>query len=231
MGTDRFEVEEVAFVGRTFEEYRHMFDLSEADLRGESVLDCPGGAGSFVATAAERGIDATAVDVMYDRPPAELAECCRADAAALVEQLPEKRDLFVWEFYDDIADRAAYFERAHDRFLADYPAGRTAGRYCYGELPTLPFPDGAFSVVLSAHLLFLFGDRFDYEFHVASLREFARVARDEVRVFPLTGLDTAPYDRLGDVIEALDADGYGVERRPVPFEFQQGATEMLVVTV
>ncbi len=84
--------------------------------------------------------------------------------------------------------------------------------------------------MLSAHLLFLYGDRFDYEFHLEALRELARVAADEVRIFPLQGLDAQPYDRLEDVITTLEAEGYHPEIVPVPFEFQRGSTEMLVLS-
>jgi hypothetical protein len=156
-----------------------------------------------------------------------LARRSREDVAAVAAQHEEKRDLFAWEFYDDPAERRAYLDRARDRFLADYPDGP----YVAAALPDLPFADGAFSLVVSAHFLFLYDDRLDHGFHVDALRELARVASREVRVFPLVGLDTSRYDRLDDVLAALDADGYGVAVRDVPFEFQRGATEMLVVEV
>ena len=45
----------------------------------------------------------------------------------------------------------------------------------------------------SSHLLFSYADRLDRAFHVASLRELARVGR-EVRVFPLVpmGMTESP---------------------------------------
>jgi predicted RNase H-like nuclease (RuvC/YqgF family) len=50
-------------------------------------------------------------------------------------------------------------------------------------------------------------------------------------VFPLVGLDTERYDRLDDVIATLEGNDLDVAVRSVPVEFQQGATEMLVVGV
>jgi hypothetical protein len=97
-------------------------------------------------------------------------------------------------------------------------------------VPDLPFETDAFSLALSANFLFLYGDRLDYEFHLASLRELARAAADEVRIFPLAALDTEPYDRLEDVMTTLRQEGYRVDTRTVPYEFQQGVDEMLVVT-
>lgn len=206
-----------------------MFDLGDAALSGP-VLDCPGGPGSFVAEATERGIDATAADIMYELPPAALAGRCREDYAAVVEQLPEKRELFTWEFYGSVEERAQLLERAYRRFLEDYPAGRRDGRYVYADLPTLPFPDDSFSLVLSAHFLFLYGDRLSQEFHRQTIEELLRVATGEVRLFPLVGLDTERYDRLDELIAHFREAGHAVEIRSVPFEFQKGATEMFVVS-
>ncbi|MDR1999119.1 MAG: hypothetical protein LBQ06_04145, partial [Frankiaceae bacterium] len=39
---------------RSFAEYRAMFDIADADLRG-SILDCPGGGSDFTARARELG--------------------------------------------------------------------------------------------------------------------------------------------------------------------------------
>lgn len=88
------------------------------------------------------------------------------------------------------------------------------------------FADREFSLLLSGHFLFTYGDRLDFDFHVASLREMLRVS-SEVRVFPLVGLDVRPYDRLGEVISALEAAGYRTEIHKVPYEFQRGSNHML----
>ena len=62
-------------------------------------------------------------------------------------------------------------------------------RYVVAALPRLPFDDGAFRLVLSAYLLFAYPDHLDEAAHERALRELLRVAREEVRVFPL--IDTA----------------------------------------
>lgn len=103
--------------------------------------------------------------------------------------------------------------------------------YVAAALPELPFADGAFDVALSAHLLFLYGDRLDVAFHRSALAELARVASDEVRVYPLCGLDTERYDRVDEAVAPLRAAGHIVSERAVPFEFQRGADEMLVVEI
>lgn len=226
-----FEVEEFAFIGRTFEEYKHMFHLDTETLADRTILDCPAGPDSFVARAHERGASVTGVDMMYDLLPDELAQQCRRDYEAVAEQLTEKRDLFTWEFYDTVENRKRLLRNAYETFLDDYAEGRHQDRYVYAELPNLPFADNMFSLVLSGHFLFLYDDQLDYDFHRQTLHELVRVASDEVRVFPLVGLDTERYNRLDDLIADLTAKGYTTDIQQVPFEFQQGATEMLVVTI
>jgi hypothetical protein len=230
MNDDRyeFEVEEFAIIGRTFTEYAHMFDLDLAALDGP-VLDCPSGVGSFVAGAHERGIPAVGSDIIYELSPEQLEQRCRTDYEQVATQLPEKEDLFNWDFYGNIERRLQFLKRAYETFLDDYATGREQ-RYVQVELPDLPFETNTFSLVLSAHFLFLYGDRLEYEFHLASLRELARVTRNEVRVFPLLELDTEQYRHLDRIIDALREDGLTVERTGVPFEFQNGANEMLVIT-
>jgi hypothetical protein len=231
--SDAFEVEtdEFVVIGRTFAEYCRLFDIDPDALVGETVLDCPSGVGSFVAEATDRGVDAVGADVLYDTPSAELARRCRRDFHDTVRQVREKRDLFVWEFYEDVSARRTHLRNAHERFLRDYDQGRRNGRYVPARLPDLPFTDDSFSLVLSAHLLFLYGDRLSDEFHREALRELCRVSSDEVRIFPLVGLDTEPYDRLDETLADLRDAGYEATVESVPFEFQRGATEMLRVSV
>lgn len=225
----KFEVEsEYLFIGRTFTEYRRMFALDVEDLGGRSVLDCPGGPGSFAAVASEVGAAVTAVDPMYGPPASALGEECAAAVRRSLGQLREKRDLFVWSFYGDVETRGRFLRAAAERFLADYALH--SGRYVAAALPDLPFASNAFDLVLSGNFLFLYDDRLSREFHVRALGELARVAGDEVRVFTLASLDRERSALVDPVAEDLRAQGLGVERREVPYEFQPGATEMLAVT-
>jgi len=110
MSNGAYHVEEgFLAIGRTFAEYRRLFDL---------------------------GVEATR------------------------EQLHEKRESFVWEFYGDVETRVRY------------------------------------------------------------LRDMARVAREEVRVFPLASLDATRSAYVDPVVERLRADGLAIDVREVPYEFQ-----------
>ena len=225
---DRYAVDgEFAFLGRTYAEYAAFFDLGPDAIAGQRVLDCPAGPGSFVAGACARGASALGVDPAFAASPDTLVARQQAAVADVADQLPEKTNLFTWECYEDVDDRLSFLRRAGRTFAADLRAN--PGRYVAGRLPDLPFADDSFDLACSANLLFLYGDRLDREFHEAALAELARVA-EEVRVFPLVGLDTEPSPHLDEVVDAMRARGYAVEQLGVPYEFQQGADEMLVVT-
>ncbi|WP_224333708.1 class I SAM-dependent methyltransferase [Haloprofundus halobius] len=221
----RYDIEGFAFIGRTFDEYRRMFDLDVDALDGRRVLDCPGGSCSFAAEAAARGVDAVAVDPLYAADVESLVARGRDDVERAASALSEVERLYRWTFYDDPDDVADYRRAALERFRLD--ACANPGRYVAARLPSLPFADDSFSLVLSAHLLFLYDDRLDAAFHRAALSELLRVARDELRVFPLSGFDATRSARLDDALETLEANGYDATVEDVPFEFQRDANELL----
>jgi len=229
MTGNSFEVEgEFLTIGRTFAEYRRMLDLDPATLAGRSVLDCGGGAGSFTATAAELGADTTAVDPLYGPPVGELEPRLDRAVDRTVDQLRDKREQFVWEYYPDVETRGRYLRAAYERFLADY--AHHPDRYVDGALPELPLDADAVDLAVVTNLLFLYDDRLGRSFHLDALRELARVAREEVRVFPLVSLDQTRSAYVDSAIERLREGGFAVEIRGVPYEFVPGSTEMLVVS-
>lgn len=218
-------------IGRTFEEYRRLFAIDVADVAGGAagaVLDCAAGPSSFAAVASAVGADVTAVDPAYARPIDELEAECAAAVERTGAQLREQRDRFEWAFYGGVEARCRLLRAAYHRFLADFD--RNPGRYVAAGLPALPFETNAFDLVLSAHFLFLYDDRLSRAFHVAACRELARVASGEVRIFPLVALDFEPSAYVEDVLSTLRADGLTAGPVEVPFEFQPGATEALVVS-
>jgi hypothetical protein len=56
-----------------------------------------------------------------------------------------------------------------------------------------------------------------------------RVAREEVRVYPLMDTAYVRHPAIDDLRRRLGADGLDSEVRRVGYEFQRGATEVLVV--
>jgi hypothetical protein len=214
---------------RSFVEYTAMFALTSDDLRG-SVLDCPGGGASFTATACARGVEAMAIDPAYAMPPEDLSNRLALELERGAIWARERSDAYVWDFYGGPADHATLRAESAQNFVADYGAHRE--RYLPAALPHLPLGDAAIKLVLSSHLLFTYADRLDHTFHLAALREMARVARDQVRVYPLVDLAGRPLDELVTaLVQDLESDGLRASVRAVDYEFQRGARHMLVIEV
>jgi len=201
-----------------------MFDLTELP---DSVLDCCAGGAGFTAEAAARGIDAIAVDPAYELPAAELVDTVRRSLPATSGIIDQHADNFVWNWYGSPERKDEFRIEAADRFLQDVSIAPE--RYVPGSLPELPFEDRRFELVLSSHLLFTWADKYDQDWHLAALRELVRVSSAEVRVFPLVQQGAGePVAYLPDLLEELD--GVTAEIRKVPYEFQVGADEMLVLS-
>ncbi len=216
---------------RSFAEYTAMFALTEADLAA-SVLDCPGGAASFTATALARGLNVTAVDPAYAGGQAALqalGEHATREAERGHAFLLGHAHRFVWTHFSNPAEHLRRRTDSAARFAAS--VGTDSQRYVPGALPHLPFPDRCCDLVLSSHLLFTYSDRLDEAFHLAALVEMTRVSRGEVRIFPLLGhVDGKPYPHLEHLRKALASRGISSHVRHVGYEFQAGGNEMLVLT-
>ncbi|BDT96462.1 hypothetical protein [Nocardia sputorum] len=211
--------------GRSLDEYRAMFALTDDDLRGD-ILDCPGGAASFAVEAAALGARVVAVDPVYRLPAAELTALAAAELDHSTSHTTAAADHYVWGFYGDLHGHREMRKTAAGRFADDLRVN--PARYRFGALPALDFPDRAFDLVLSSHLLFTYADRLDFDFHVAALRELTRLSRREVRVFPLVDHAGGQLDDLLDhVRNELRSSGIRSEVADVEFEFQRGARSML----
>ncbi len=211
--------------GRSRREYELMFDLPGADLSG-GVLDCGGGPASFTAEMTRAGLRAIAVDPIYAFSGNDIRARFDAIADSMVAQVRATPDDWTWGFHGSPEGLLANRRSALEGFLADYDKGLREGRYLAGELPSLPFESDTFSLAVCSHLLFLYSDLLDDEFHAKAVRELCRVAR-EVRVFPLLNLRREPSPRVAAVRTAVAADGWSSEIVTVNFEFQRGGNQML----
>lgn len=210
---------------RSLAEYRAMFTLTDADLRGR-ILDCPGGASSFTAEANVLGAHAIAVDPAYGMPIDKLAEHTIAETERGTAWADATSSRFVWDFYGDLAGHQRVQRAAAARFVDDLRLH--PDRYRAEQLPSLTFPDNAFDLVLSSHLLFTYADRLDFDFHLAALSELSRVSAGDVRIFPLVDQSGSPLASLVDELRtALGKNGIRSKVTEVNFEFQRGSRSML----
>ncbi|MDQ0193025.1 SAM-dependent methyltransferase [Paenibacillus wynnii] len=221
----KLDLDRIVFIGRTFDEYMRMFDLLPEELAGRRILDCPAGACSFTAKANTLGADVTAVDIAYYHTPAKLAQKGLQDIEHAMHQLDKVQDNFVWEYFKSIDG----LRKVRIEALTDSTQDRTSvsNRYIPAVLPELPFRDQEFELTLSAHFLFMYGDRLDYDFHMQTLQELMRVTKEEIRIFPLVNLSSQRYEHLDPLIEYMVSQGWTAEEIKVPYEFQKGANHML----
>jgi len=213
--------------GRSLDEYRRMFALTEGDLTG-TVLGCGDGPASFNAEATVRGHAVVSCDPIYAFTAHEIQQRVEACYDDVISQVERERDGFVWTDYRDPDHLGACRLAAMRSFLDDFEPGKADGRYVTASLPRLPFHDGQFDLALCSHLLFLYSDRFGIEFHRAAIDELLRVAR-EVRIFPLLRLDRQVSPYIAPLQIELTARGFQAEVRPASYEFQRGGNQMLAI--
>lgn len=217
--------EEAVPWGRSFEEYRKMFQLSDADLK-RSILGVADGPASFNAKVSLRGGRAVSCDPIYALTADEIGSRIEAAFPKVIEKTTENRHLFVWEDIASPEELGCRRREAMEEFLSDFASGKEQGRYVTGGLPCLPFPADAFDLALCSHFLFLYSDTLSLSFHKQAVDELCRVAR-EVRIFPLLTYRGEPSPFAAPVVEHLRLRGFKVAVETVPYEFQRGGNKML----
>jgi hypothetical protein len=215
---------EVVVTPRPLSDYRNMFLLDDGLLEGP-ILDCPGGASPFGAQVRARGGIVVSVDPAYRQPPDELVVRVRADLDRTAAWMAANPTNFDWSYLGSPEAVMRAFEVAAELFATDYaPDGR---RYVAAALPTLPFGDGWFRLTLSSHLLFVYPDQLDFDWHLASLLELVRVTSGEVRVYPVVDTVGRAYPRLEELRAALDRRAVRSELRTANCAWQPGGDQLL----
>lgn len=220
-----FQLSQIVPWGRNFQEYVAMFALSADDLRG-TILGCGDGPASFNCELTQRGGNAVSVDPLYEYRADEIETRIDETYEEVLLQTKRNRDEFVWTRISSVEELGRIRLAAMREFLADYERGKVQGRYRCGALPALNFADREFTLALSSHLLFLYSQVLDLEFHIAAIREMCRVA-GEARIFPLLELGARPSPYVPGVMNHFRNDGYEVEIVRVNYEFQRGGNQML----
>lgn len=223
-----FTIDRVYPWGRTLDEYRRMFAFSAEEL-GSRVLAVADGPASFNAEMTLLGRRVVSCDPLYRFGAEVIRDRVNATRDVMLRLVRENADRFVWEEISSPEALGALRLGAMRRFLDDYEQGKRDGRYLDRSLPNLGFEDDSFDLALCSHFLFLYAAEFSLQFHIDSIVELLRLARD-VRIFPLLDLRGEPSPHVDGVVGALRERGFDVKRRPVAYEFQRGGNEMLRVT-
>lgn len=226
--SSKLDLERIVFIGRTFDEYMAMFSLSVDELKSKTILDCPAGACSFSAVGNRKGLDITACDIAYYHDSNDLKNKGLLDIEHAMEKMKFSQKNYRWNYFRDIEGLRKHRLSALHNCVDDMM--NRSERYIPAILPTLQFDNDQFDVVLSAHFLFMYGDRLDYQFHQDTLNELLRVAKEEVRIFPLADLSGQRYAYLDKLIHDLSERGYTCEEETVGYEFQLNANSMLKIS-
>jgi hypothetical protein len=219
------KLKEIVPWGRSFDEYRRIFQLSPHDLAGR-ILGCADGPASFNAEATALGHRVTSCDPLYAFSNSEIEQRVYACKSDMIAQVRSQFDGFCWTDFRDPDHLGECRLAAMRSFLDDFDLGREQGRYIVASLPTLPFENNQFDLALVSHLLFLYSEQLDYEFHRAAVGELLRVGM-EVRIFPLLTLGRKISPHVDSICRMCVQAGLRAEKCRVPYEFQRGGNEML----
>lgn len=220
-----FHYRDIVPWGRSFEEYLGMFNLSEGDLTRD-IVDVGGGPASFNALMHWRGTPIVSVDPIYQYSEAELCQRIQDTYDDIIAQAHQNQDKFVWTHISSVDELAEIRTQAMEAFCQDFENGKQHGRYIDASLPNLPFPDGHFDLVLSAHLLFFYSANRDLAFHLDAIWELLRIGT-EVRIFPIVDVNSNPSPFLPPVVDTLERDNISCSIERVPYHFQKTGNEML----
>ncbi len=221
------QLKEIVPFGRSFDEYCQMFNLTTTDLAGK-VIGVGDGPASFNAEATGQGYQVISVDPVYQFSGSEIQTRFDAVVDQIIDQVKNSPDDWVWSYHSSPENLRSNRVAALQTFLQDYEIGKATGRYVIGKLPQLPFPAQQFSLALCSHLLLLYSQQLDAEFHLRSIQEMLRVAT-EVRIFPLLTLMRERSPHLEQITNFFKDQGYAVSVQTVAYELQKGGNQMLVI--
>ncbi len=224
-----FKLENVVPWGRSLQDYIRMFNLSDRDLQ-KSIIDCAAGPSSFNLEQYNAGNSVISCDPIYQFTTEQIQNRISETYPIIIKGLETNYHKFVWQDMTSPEDLGQTRMSAMNKFLADFDTGLQQGRYRYELLPNLNFADQQFDIALCAHLLFTYSEQFSLDFHLQSILEMCRVAKD-VRVFPLLENFTGEVSAFVEpVIESLLAQDYEVKIEQVAYEFQINGNQMLQIT-
>ena len=220
-----FTLDQVVPWGRSGEEHRRMFSLTEDDL-SLNILGCADGPASVNAELRQQGGHYVSLDPIYQFSAKQIEERIAATAPVIAEQLEENRADYRWDHYQS-PDQLVRIRRATmEVFLGDFERHATSECYATGALPTLPFADNAFDLILCSHLLFTYSGQLDGAFHQQAILEMSRVG-GEVRIFPVVEINRKPSCHLPGLQDFLEERSILTELVTVDYEFQKGGNQML----
>ncbi|WP_445638217.1 SAM-dependent methyltransferase [Nostoc sp. DSM 114161] len=221
-------LDKVVPFGRSMDEYIKMFNLTKADLN-KRIIGIGDGPASFNAEMTRQGKSVVSIDPLYQFSGNEILQRFNEVVDNIINQVKATPNDWVWSYHKSPEDLRHNRVKVIQEFLADYDNGKKANRYIFGELPNLAYQNQECDIALCSHLLFLYSDHLDYDFHLNSVGEMLRIAQ-EIRIFPLIDLMLKPSPHLEKIIKYYADKGYKINIEKVQYELQPGGNQMLKIT-
>jgi glutaredoxin len=223
MYTHKLSVDEVIPWGKTFDEYKHFFNLHDTDL--DKTIACFGdGASSFNSELTQQEKKVISFDPIYQFNAIELEKRFLHTLAEFKLQINYERCS-----EDSMAKEVVLLrETATKRFLSDFELGKKQNRFINHMLPDkISFENDYFDLGLSSHFLLMY-DYLGVDFHIESISEMMRVCK-EVRIFPTINLHGRESGVLHQLIEYLEKNQFIVEFLSVNYKFNSQGRDILKV--
>lgn len=221
-----FELKNTVPWGRTLEEYRNIFNLTETDL-DKQIISFGDGPASFNSEMKKLKKSVTSIDPIYQFGKSDLENHIKETKDVVMEQMRNNQNNFVWTSISNVDELERIRMNAMSVFIEDFEDGLSEKRYIHHELPNkLELGDNKFELGLSSHFLVLYS-KLGLEFHIKSISEMLRLCK-EIRIFPLLNLNAEKSEVLDDIIEYFENE-YEVEIETVNYEFQKGGNEMMKI--
>jgi hypothetical protein len=221
-----FELSTVVPWGRTLEEYKIMFALSEADLK-KSIASFGEGPASFNAEMKKLNYNVVSFDPIYAFTKEQLIGRIQETKDIVMEQTRKNKDNFCWTTIKDLNELEKIRMDAMNNFILDFEEGLKENRYIPHELPNKTnFLEKHFDIGLSSHFLLLYS-KLGLDFHIKAINEMLRICK-EIRIFPILDLDAKVSNLLEEIIKYY-ANSYDVSIIETNYEFQKNGNKMLLI--
>lgn len=221
-----FELSSVVPWGRTLEEYKRMFALSEEDLK-KPIASFGDGPASFNSEMTKLENNVTSFDPIYQFTKEQLINRIEETKDIVMKQTKENKENFCWNTIKDLDELESIRLVAMNKFIEDFEEGKTEKRYIPHELPNKTvFSNKHFNIGLSSHFLLLY-TQLGLEFHIKAIDEMLRICK-EIRIFPILDLDAEQSSLLQPIIDHYKKD-YDVKIEQTDYEFQKNGDKMIVI--
>lgn len=213
--------------GYHIDEYQQIFNLDDV-AQDTHWLEYQCGITAVNAQRYAQHLKTTSCDPLFSLDKKALVKQAQHSIEKGKRDICENRTHYDFSGYGSAEALLKKRNEGMEQCLADYEKGRIENRYLSIDEQRIPFDDFSFDLALSAS--YLFNDVVDHhiDFHLQTIQELARVAK-EVRIFPLVDQSGRPSAMLGPVLLGLQQRNYGVEIRDVNYRLLRGHHAMLRV--